>query len=270
MRRPGKNAVMDAPTLYDTGLNRLLERLGKEHPRYADVLTLQSRLLENISQTQRYGDTETRRAERAQMVHVLNQLAEEAVGVSFNELCRPQEPHASIRHIQDTGITVGLQEASPSPDPDLSDQQRRLNQRVGDPGRDKPDKGLSRTPVPWWRSRKVWVPIVVALIGLAGVIVPIVLTRCDGNGDFEYLVRVQVRGTGDYVEGAGVTIEIGGEAPLDNITDTQGLARIRIPSSHAGQPGKLIVEASGYKRYEQNISLVRGALPDVVQLEPAP
>jgi hypothetical protein len=232
--------------------------------------------LENISQTQRYGDTETRRAERAQMVHVLNQLAEEAVGVSFNELCRPQEPYASIRHIQDTGITVGLQEASPSPDPDLSDQQRRLNQRVDDLGRDRPDRGFPRTPVPWWRSRKVWVriivavPIIVAMIVLAGVIIPIVLTRHDGSLGFGYLVRVQVKDTGECIQDAKVIIEVPREPPLDETTDVNGIAVIAIDSSHAGQRGKLIVEASGYKKYEQNIILVTDALPDVVQLEPAP
>lgn len=132
----------------------------------------------------------------------------------------------------------------------------------------EPGRGSSRTAIPWWRSRKVWVPITVALVGLAGVIIPTILTRCNGNGDSEYLVRVEAKGTGNYVERARVTIEIGGKAPLDDVTDTHGLAIIRIPPSYAKQPGRLIVEASGYKKYEQNISLVLDALPDVIQLEP--
>jgi hypothetical protein len=71
---------------YEQGLEELLERLGKNHPRYTDALTLQTRLLENIAQTQRYGDTETRRAERAQILDTLNQLASQTVRVSFNKL----------------------------------------------------------------------------------------------------------------------------------------------------------------------------------------
>ena len=71
---------------YETGLTQLLERLGKDHLRYPDALTLQSRLRENIAQTQHYGDTETRRAERAQIVDTLNRLAMETVGVSLGDL----------------------------------------------------------------------------------------------------------------------------------------------------------------------------------------
>lgn len=78
--------MTDAFAPYETGLTRLLERLGSDHPRCAEALTLQSRLLENVAQARLHGDTEARRAERAQIVGVLNQLALEAVGVSFNEL----------------------------------------------------------------------------------------------------------------------------------------------------------------------------------------
>ena len=226
--------MSDAFTLYEIGLNRLLEQLGKKHPRNAEVLTLQSRLSENISVTRQYGDTETRRAERAQILDALNQLAQEETEVNFSELCMSQGPHASIER--------------PA----------------------KPDGRLARTPTPWWRSRKVCVPIIVALIGLASAVIPIVITRCDGDADFEYPVRVQAKDTGDYVVRARVVIEVVGEAPVDDTTDTRGLARIRIPSSRAGQPGRLVVEASGYKRYEQHINLAPNALPHVVQLERPP
>jgi tetratricopeptide (TPR) repeat protein len=75
---------------YETGLSLLLKRLGQKHPRYTEALTLQSRLLENLAQARRYGDTETRRAERAEIIDRLNHLALETLGVSFNELA--QEP----------------------------------------------------------------------------------------------------------------------------------------------------------------------------------
>ena len=129
------------------------------------------------------------------------------------------------------------------------------------------------------RKEVRWVPIVVALIALVGVIFVIVFLALvdDGNEPptpppFAYLVRVQVRDTGEYVLDVRVTIEVSGQAPLNGITDANGLARIFIPSSHAGQPGRLIVEASRYERYWQSIDLTEDALPHVVQLErkPAP
>jgi flagellar biosynthesis GTPase FlhF len=77
----------DVFTPYESGLTRLLEQMGREHSRYAEALTLQSRLLENIAQARRYGDTETRRAERAQIMDALNVLALEALATDFNTLC---------------------------------------------------------------------------------------------------------------------------------------------------------------------------------------
>jgi len=83
----GSLTEADTFTSYETGLIRLLKRLGSDHPRYADALVYQQRLLENIAQSRRYGDTEARRAERAQIVDALNWLALDAVAMSFNELC---------------------------------------------------------------------------------------------------------------------------------------------------------------------------------------
>jgi len=72
---------------YLEGLRKLLGQLGQAHPRYVEGLTLEQRLHENIAQTRRHGDTETRRAERSQIVEALNRLALEEAGTSFNELC---------------------------------------------------------------------------------------------------------------------------------------------------------------------------------------
>jgi hypothetical protein len=122
-----------------------------------------------------------------------------------------------------------------------------------------------------WLPSVWWVPIVVAVIGLIGVIITskgIILPTPDTS--FGYQVRVQAKDTGEYIPNAKVTIEVSGQAPLDGITDSNGLARIFISSSRAGKPGRLIVETAGYKRYMQNIDLTMGTLPDVVQLEPAP
>lgn len=81
---------------YQQGVEELLGRLGREHPRYTHGLTLQSRLMENIVQTERYGDTETRRAERAQIVDALNRLALDTVQRSFTELCSMGLPSSEV------------------------------------------------------------------------------------------------------------------------------------------------------------------------------
>ncbi len=64
--------MSDAFTPYEIGLERLAEQFGKDHPCYAGALVYQQRLQENIAQARQYGDTETRRAERPQIIDGLN------------------------------------------------------------------------------------------------------------------------------------------------------------------------------------------------------
>lgn len=73
-------------TSYEYGLTELLKRLEKAHPRYAEALTLQARLLENISCVHKYSDSENLRSERNQILEQLNLLSVETLGDSFNEL----------------------------------------------------------------------------------------------------------------------------------------------------------------------------------------
>ena len=79
--------MTDSYTRYETGVRALLARLGRDHPRSADALVYQQRLHDNLTAARRYGDTETRRAERAEIIDRLNALAQAALGVSFNALC---------------------------------------------------------------------------------------------------------------------------------------------------------------------------------------
>jgi len=76
----------DAYARYEVGLTRLLARLEARHPRRSEALVYEQRLRENLAQARFYGDTETRRAERAEIVSRLNVLAQDALGISFNEL----------------------------------------------------------------------------------------------------------------------------------------------------------------------------------------
>lgn len=78
--------MSDSYTPYETGLRRLLDRLGRDHPRYGEVLTYKQRLEENIARSRRYGDTETRRAERAEILEQLNAIPLDLWGVSLTEL----------------------------------------------------------------------------------------------------------------------------------------------------------------------------------------
>jgi len=58
----------DEFTPYQIGLTRLLEKLGEEHRRYIEALTLQSRLLNNIAKAREYGDALQLQHDRAQIV----------------------------------------------------------------------------------------------------------------------------------------------------------------------------------------------------------
>lgn len=52
----------------EDSVQRLLKRMGKEHRRYTETLTLQSRLEENLNDVRVYGDDENRRAECARII----------------------------------------------------------------------------------------------------------------------------------------------------------------------------------------------------------
>ncbi|MBN1812817.1 MAG: ATP-binding protein [Anaerolineae bacterium] len=105
---------------YEDGVRCLLEQLGQEHRRYSEALTLQSRLSENIAGARQYGDDETRRAGRAQIIEALNQLALQTLRISFNELCESQEPEAPTQRRQQAreDLTLGeLLERAEAGDP---------------------------------------------------------------------------------------------------------------------------------------------------------
>ncbi len=77
----------DVYTAYETGLGKLLARIGPDHPKYSEVLVYQQRLFEGIAQARRYGDTETIRAERSRVIDRLNEISVSALGTAFNKLC---------------------------------------------------------------------------------------------------------------------------------------------------------------------------------------
>ncbi|MBN1935851.1 MAG: hypothetical protein JW934_14370 [Anaerolineae bacterium] len=150
--------------------------------------------------------------------------------------------------------------------------------------------GIPATPskVSWFKSlpavQQVALisAIIVALIALIGTLgVPLIekwlanptaqpTVEVNPDGSFYYGVRVRIKDKDEAIQGAKVIIEVGGKAPIDDYTDSNGYTRILIPASHAGQPGRLIVEETGYQRWEQNIDLKPDLLPDVIELEVKP
>ncbi|MCK4314622.1 MAG: tetratricopeptide repeat protein [Anaerolineae bacterium] len=81
---------------YEDELRRLLMQLGRDHPRYTEALVLQQRLMENLARVRLYGDSETSRAERAQIVKALSRLALE-VGDNSSSALFPTEFGRFIR-----------------------------------------------------------------------------------------------------------------------------------------------------------------------------
>jgi tetratricopeptide (TPR) repeat protein len=84
----------DLYSTYEAGLRRLVDRLGKDHPHYDEALIYQQRLAENLAETRQHGDTDTRRADRSEIVEQINRLALSEIGISFGELCSQATPLA--------------------------------------------------------------------------------------------------------------------------------------------------------------------------------
>jgi hypothetical protein len=83
---------------YERGLAELKRRLEAEHSdRLVEFSTLEARLRENLAADQRFGSSETVRAERARIIGELNRLSLDTIGISFNDLCskpvlKPPQP----------------------------------------------------------------------------------------------------------------------------------------------------------------------------------
>jgi hypothetical protein len=87
----------DQFTVYELGMQRLLDCLGDKHERYAEVLVYQQRLSENIHETRLFGDTRDREARRAEVIYQLNMLAKATGCVPISVLYNvPRASHQDI------------------------------------------------------------------------------------------------------------------------------------------------------------------------------
>jgi hypothetical protein len=100
---------MDPFDIFEQQAEAFLQRLGRDHPRYPEALTLRTRLRENIAHARLYGDTETRRAERAQVLDALNRLSLETLGLALPDLSEklPSPVPSDKRNVQVGGSVVG-------------------------------------------------------------------------------------------------------------------------------------------------------------------
>lgn len=92
---PNPTVIHDTYTPYEIGVSELLRRMGAGHPRYGEALTYQQRLHENITSARRYGDTETRRAGRAEIIDRLNAVTVAVLNLTFTDLCNQHNPVAA-------------------------------------------------------------------------------------------------------------------------------------------------------------------------------
>jgi predicted PurR-regulated permease PerM len=83
-----------------------------------------------------------------------------------------------------------------------------------------------------------------------------------------YQVHVESKTNGRSIERAAITIEVGTQAPLHDLTDTSGLARIALTDDLAGKPRRLSIDAPDYRRFVQQIDLNPQTVPLIIQLEP--
>ncbi|HUM69070.1 MAG TPA: hypothetical protein PLK31_09515, partial [Chloroflexota bacterium] len=96
VHKPGESASDTTPkaryrdtfSSYEIGTQRLLAQMRQNHPRYLEALGYQDRLRDNIDRSRRFGDTGSRKADRAEIVEQLNELSLSVTSISFNELCK--------------------------------------------------------------------------------------------------------------------------------------------------------------------------------------
>ncbi len=87
---------------------------------------------------------------------------------------------------------------------------------------------------------------------------------------FTYQIRVQEDVTDQPIEDAKITISLPGTTPVNEYTDSTGLAVFRIDNQFAGKLVVLHITKDGYKDWNQNITIEAGEQPKEIKLPPVP
>jgi len=114
--RSASEGKSDVYSHYETGLHQLLNQVKRDHPRYSELLVYQQRLTENIGRSRRYGDSETRKADRSEIIDHLNDLSLSILDMSFNDLCTPSMSTTRqelSEHLRTESLDHGVNETSP-------------------------------------------------------------------------------------------------------------------------------------------------------------
>jgi hypothetical protein len=82
----------DTYSCFEDGVKILLRRTGSTHKNYHQLLALEYRLKENIETARTYGNSETHKTERSQIIAQLNAFALSQLNISFNDLCESPDP----------------------------------------------------------------------------------------------------------------------------------------------------------------------------------
>lgn len=114
----------------------------------------------------------------------------------------------------------------------------------------------------WSLSKTFLIILALTVIGSA----------CGGGGPATfspnlYVVRIEDGNSSKGIYNAKVIVEAIGIGKITEVSDTDGYARLFIPSDYVGEPGRLIVEVEGYSPYRSEINLYTDQLPTRVLIE---
>ncbi|HEY6804816.1 MAG TPA: carboxypeptidase-like regulatory domain-containing protein [Pyrinomonadaceae bacterium] len=104
--------------------------------------------------------------------------------------------------------------------------------------------------------------MIAAIITALTAILIVVVPKWGDAASQTYSVTVRSMAGQSGVIDAKVILQLsGGPAALEARTDSNGQARMLIPSVAIGKPGRLQVEADGYEPYRQELDVNAGSLP---------
>ncbi len=101
---------------YELGLRRLRAALLHKNPQLPpEFATLEARLIHNLHDARIYGDDPINRVEWAKIMDQLIRLANEQLGISFNDLCDPEPPPANVLFPFSRGTSRGKEKHTLAP-----------------------------------------------------------------------------------------------------------------------------------------------------------
>lgn len=138
------------------------------------------------------------------------------------------------------------------------------------PRQEKEIQEMTKTQKPKLDKTQIIVAVIAAVAAIVAAYWQFVWKPTNIDKPFQYAVRVEDLNAGEAISRAQVTVEIIGKAPLNAVSDSNGIARIFIDGERVGEPGRLRVERIGYTAYREDIDLKKDTLPDIVQLKKLP